>query len=495
MSVSLELAKHQLCEPPPLPAKIMRQPPVRIDTLLTKEEFLALIAHMANGNPRSHFLTIYRDDDGEARFARAKGHKNLHAQASWTYDSVAGRAKSNSSMGLYPKNPKNESTWGALDFDAHDGNDEVAKDRSIRAFSLLLEYRDRYLLLSASGRGYHVFIFAREPRPVAEWVHLLNDTAEIVGAPIEDGVCELYPNERTERQTTGHGIRVPGAINPVTNKPELILADTIKPLIDQLTHAQKGQKPPSLISETDLPKQLIRDKETVSSSYNQEHVCFASGTTSKLIENILAKFAIKTKSTRSKTLTTMIGELLHKFGRQLSEKIVQRHYERYQENVTTPLKAHMEEFNAAWDRFRRQEKQKLSAKERAILGQLRSEPLQEAFFLLRSFASHAAGADFPVAQLSLADRLTVTQPGAFYIIARLEELGAIEKTANAVTNSKAARYKWICQLSTLANGSNGAEQWTKKFPGPSQASKWSRVGSTVVKRKMNCSRNAPQEAG
>ena len=158
MSVSLELAKHQLCEPPPLPAKIMRQPPVRIDTLLTKEEFLALIAHMANGNPRSHFLTIYRDDDGEARFARAKGHKNLHAQASWTYDSVAGRAKSNSSMGLYPKNPKNESTWGALDFDAHDGNDEVAKDRSIRAFSLLLEYRDRYLLLSASGRGYHVFI-------------------------------------------------------------------------------------------------------------------------------------------------------------------------------------------------------------------------------------------------------------------------------------------------------------------------------------------------
>ena len=144
MSVSLELAKHQLCEPPPLPAKIMRQPPVRIDTLLTKEEFLALIAHMANGNPRSHFLTIYRDDDGEARFARAKGHKNLHAQASWTYDSVAGRAKSNSSMGLYPKNPKNESTWGALDFDAHDGNDEVAKDRSIRAFSLLLEYRDRY---------------------------------------------------------------------------------------------------------------------------------------------------------------------------------------------------------------------------------------------------------------------------------------------------------------------------------------------------------------
>jgi hypothetical protein len=94
--------------------------------------------------------------------------------------------------------------------------------------------------MSASGRGYHVFIFAREPRPVAEWVHLLTDTAEIVGAPIEDGVCELYPNERTEKQATGHGIRVPGAINPVTNKPELILADTIKPLVEQLIEAQKS---------------------------------------------------------------------------------------------------------------------------------------------------------------------------------------------------------------------------------------------------------------
>lgn len=105
----------------------------------------------------------------------------------------------------------------------------------------------------------------------------------------------------------------------------------------------------------------------------------------------------------------------------------------------------MREFSSAWERFRKQEIQKFTSKERAIFEQLLSESLQEAFLLLRSFSSHAKGADFPVAQLSLADRLTVTQPGAFYIIARLTELGAIKKTANAVTNSKAARYKWICQ--------------------------------------------------
>ena len=89
-------------------------------------------------------------------------------------------------MGLYPKNKVNESTWGALDFDAHEhGQDELAKNRAIRAFTLMLEYRDRYLILSASGRGYHVFILANEPRPVAEWTNLLKDTCESIDAPIQ----------------------------------------------------------------------------------------------------------------------------------------------------------------------------------------------------------------------------------------------------------------------------------------------------------------------
>ena len=63
-----------------LPAKITRQPPVTIDALLTKAEFLSLVEHMTNGNPLSHFLTIWRDDDGSARFAKAKPHKRVTNQ-------------------------------------------------------------------------------------------------------------------------------------------------------------------------------------------------------------------------------------------------------------------------------------------------------------------------------------------------------------------------------------------------------------------------------
>src|SRR5215472_8332744 len=115
-------------------------------------------------------------------------------------------------MGLYPKNENNESTWGALDFDAHDpARHHVAEGYAVRAFTLLLEYADRYLILSASGRGYHVFILANEPRPVAEWVKLLKDTADIVEAPIQDSVCEMLPSQTTAKQEVGLGIRIPGS--------------------------------------------------------------------------------------------------------------------------------------------------------------------------------------------------------------------------------------------------------------------------------------------
>ena len=142
-----------------LPAKVTRRRPVTIDTLLTKNEFVMLVAYMANDNPISHFLVAYTDDDGKPQYSKAYRHRRTDVHVGWTYDTITGKAKRKTSMGLYPKNKANESTWGALDFDAHEhGQNELAKNRAIRAFTLMLEYRDRFLILSASGRGYKVFI-------------------------------------------------------------------------------------------------------------------------------------------------------------------------------------------------------------------------------------------------------------------------------------------------------------------------------------------------
>jgi len=408
-----------------LPAKITRQPPVTINTFLTKQEFVSLVEHMCNGNPVSHFLTIWRDDDGSARFAKAKAHKRADTHASWAWDTIIGKSERKTSMGLYPKNQDNESTWGALDFDAHSGDDELAKTRSIRAFSLLLEYRDRYLILSASGRGYHVFIFAREPRPVSEWTHLLKDTCESVGAPIQDGICEMFPNERTEKQEVGRAIRVPGSFNPSTGEVELIIADTIRPLLDHLASKEKPPKTPLLKVKTYYLRNLLENKEADNSSYSINGFCSAS--TERLIEAILVKHPVKTKSTRNGVLLKLAGELFHKFGRQLSERIVRQHYDLHKNNVTTPLRDHMREFAAAWNSFLSKAIKSLSPSEREKFDQLQTEPQREGFMLIRSFSNLVNGGDFPVSQLSLADRLSLTQPGAGCVISKLIEVRAIGK--------------------------------------------------------------------
>ena len=346
-------------------------------------------------------------------------------------------------MGLYPKNQANQSTWGALDFDAHSGDDELAKSRSIRAFSLLLEYRDRYLLLSASGRGYHLFIFAREPRPVAEWVGLLQGTCEAIGTPIQDGVTEIFPSERTENQDVGRGIRVPGSLNPSTGKAELIIADTIRPLLDHLASAKKSSKTPLLkvrrIYMPNLSENIEADNFSCSTNG------FSSPSTKRLIDQIIIKYPIEAKSTRHGILMKLVGELFHKFGRELSEQIIRQHYELNEKKVSTPLKEHLREFAGAWDSFLSNAIKSLSASERRIFDQLNTGPQQEAFMLIRSFASLAKGNDFPVAQSSLADRLTITQPGAGCVISKLIDPGvrAIAKTMDACVNSKSARYRWI----------------------------------------------------
>src|SRR5947208_3392214 len=303
-----------------LPAKVIRQPPVTINTLLTKDEFVLVVKHMINGNPVSHFLTVWRSDDGVANYAKAKSHRQAETHAGWTYDTITGRASRKTSMGLYPKNKANESTWGALDFDAHEhGQDELAKNRAIRAFTLMLEYRDRYLILSASGRGYHVFILANEPRPVAEWSHLLKDTCESIDAPIQDGVCEVFPNDRTANQEVGRAIRVPGSLNPTTGEIELILADTIRPLLDHLKRHEKAANSATLTSNSLGPRRLVRDKEVNNYSYQQKG-CFASFSTQRLIDEVLAKCPVTQRGTRNAVLAKLTGQLYHKFGFQLSER-------------------------------------------------------------------------------------------------------------------------------------------------------------------------------
>ena len=248
------------------------------------------------------------------------------------------------------------------------------------------------MLLSASGRGYHVFVFAREPRPVAEWVRLLKDTCELVGAPIQDGVCEIFPNERTEKQEVGRAIRVPGSFNPSTSEVELILADTIRALLDHLALKQKLSKPPLLKVRPFYHGNLSENKEADNSSYSTGGFCSAS--THKLIERVIAKYPIRAKSTRNGVLLKLAGELFHKFGHELSERIVRDHYEFHKKHVTTSLREHVREFLVAWDSFLRKAIKSLSASERRIFEQLQTKPQREGVLVDPIFCQSGEGQRF-----------------------------------------------------------------------------------------------------
>ena len=428
---------------PLLPAKVVRQSPVRIDTLLTKAQFVSLIRHMLNSNPVSHFLTVWRDENGDARFAKAKPNRDAETHAGWTYDTITEKAKRKTSMGLYPKNQDNESTWAALDFDAHDPTQrEDAELRAVRAFTLLLEYRDRYLILSASGRGYHVFIIAHEPRPITEWVRMLKNTAETVGAPIQDGVCEMFPGEKTANQEVGRALRVPGSLNPATGEVEKIMADTIQPLLDHLARQETAQN--GSTRERHLLRRgklsLVKEANSYFREQKQSQPCFFSASTDRLIAEVIAKYPITRKGTRNGILTKLVGELFRKFGYTLSEQIVRQHYCANDSNVRTGVAEHLREFRQAWESFRKKELARLSHSERERFDKLQTDAQREAFFLCRSFTKLKS--EFPLSQASLADRISVTRQGAGYVIDRLIELGVIKKTAEARPHTRSACYRW-----------------------------------------------------
>jgi hypothetical protein len=440
LTVVSQSASRKDASEPLLPAKVVRQAPVSIDTLMTKTQFVLLVNHMMNGNPVSHFLAVWRDQNGVARFAKAKPFRNAETHASWTYDTITGKAQRKASMGLYPKTKENESTWAALDFDAHDHTQrDLAEGRAIRAFTLLLEYRDRYLILSASGRGYHVFILAHEPRPVMEWVRMLKDTADSIGAPIQDGICEIFPSENTAEQEVGRAIRVPGSLNPATGEVEKIMAETIQPLLDRLKRQKITQNNANRERSSSRRGKLSLVKEANSYSYRQTHGFFAAST-QKLIENVLAKYPITRMGTRNGILVQLVGELFRKFGYALSEQIGRQHYSANEANVRTPLAEHLREFEHAWKSFVKKELARLSPSERERFDKLQTEPQREAFFLCRSFSK--LNSEFPLSRASLADRVSITPQGAGYVIDRLIELGAIKKTVDAKPHSKPACYGW-----------------------------------------------------
>src|SRR5262249_13031813 len=155
--------------------------------------FVLLCDFMRNDNPANEFLHVYSDSNGVPRFVKAKS-LQVEKRITWAWDTITGRAKHRVSVGFYPWNCHGESRWAAFDFDAHDGDATRARALAGAALHALQKYPQLYLILATSGsQGLHLFAVSEEFHPVAEWVRLLKQTADSIGAEIRSGFCEIFP--------------------------------------------------------------------------------------------------------------------------------------------------------------------------------------------------------------------------------------------------------------------------------------------------------------
>jgi hypothetical protein len=147
----------------------------------------------------------------------------------------------------------------------------------------------------------------------------------------------------------------------------------------------------------------------------------------------------------------LVGDLIHKFGREAAERIVEEHYRRNQDNVRSSLEEHRREFTTAWEGMRKKLVDSLSPAERQAFDALGSEHQREGFLIVRAFAgaaAHNGEKDFAIARASLADRLSITPPGAADVIQKLCELNVIAPTQPYVRHKKPARFCWMLPRSS-----------------------------------------------
>jgi hypothetical protein len=419
----------------------------RADVIWSEGDFKALCEHMLNENPLSHFLNVWIDAEGQARFTKAPLLHRADRRATWAWGTITGKAKAQTGIGFYPSNPEGQTRWAALDFDAHNGEHEQARKWSLEAFSLLLQNPQLHLILCTSGNGFHLFIVTRELQPLSAWIVLLKQLCELIGAPIADGSCEIFPNERAESQPVGKAIRAPGTWNPKTNTFSLIEAETVKPLLELLPRRWSS-------GVGKLHRALPRNDTEVSLHKRTDNYFLTqwSLSTKPEVEKILARYPVVQKGTRHSVLIQLVGHLTNKFGREAAQRIVEEHYRLNQENIRSPLEEHLREFDVAWSGMRKKLQAEFHPEERQKFDDFETENQREGFLIVRAFAGLAEQRkekDFQISRASLADRLSMTPPGAGKVILKLRKEAVIASTQPCVIHKESARYCWLLPRSKL----------------------------------------------
>jgi hypothetical protein len=395
------------------------------DEVWTQTEWEFLCRHLHNGNGDRQFVMAWRKD-GTKHYAKSSKVPVKRA-VSWAWRTIVDQVEPSKRVAFVPyaQNPEALSRWGCLDFDAHDGDHERARRYAFAAFQFLLN-SGLTVIFEHTGGGWHVWCIAQEFREARTWTLFLRGVAKAIEAPIQPGVCEIFPEDGKAK-----GVRAPGSWNPATDALNAIFWENTSPLIKSL-RSPIGEVKKS--SEGHFP-----DKE--SNSYGEVVPLYPAWDRSWK-----DSFRITRKSSRHQQLLGLAGEMFHQIGYGVACKIIEAHYREARVSMRASQQEHTAEFTAMWNGLKDTWFAGLNPTERENFDQLKSENERDGFRIFRSFqrkADEDGTRDFPIARDNFASRLGVTSKGGGWIRDRLVAAGVVERTAHYVQYRAAARYRWL----------------------------------------------------
>ena len=421
------------------PLAILSWQPQRADAVWTRGELTALYEHLHNGNGITHFVMAFRGADGCKKYVRSK-RLPVGRAISWAWSSILGTAKTKLAFVPYSTNDRQQSRWGDMDFDAHQGEADRARELALAAFRCFLNDPALSVILETSGGGgWHVWVISPDFHNTREWVRLLKSVAALIGAPIAGGVCEIFPPDSLPSRF-GKGMRAPGCWNPGTDTlSEIVWENTRTSLTSVLSGKSKNGTLNSNGLQVHFPdtekKAFFPSPSSSSSSIPIYHEL-----------ELLQHFGITEANSRNDKLTALTGAIFNQVGSAMAKQLVQAQFRHKTVSTEASESEHLASFESLWGGLVQRWRAGLSEDERELFAGLETENERDAFRIIRSFAVKAArdgAADFPIVRDNLAERLGITGNGAAWIREKFVRLGVIKKTANYVPNRFAARFKWL----------------------------------------------------
>jgi len=404
-----------------------------IDQLLTESETKILWRYLHNDNEPCNFIMGWRQPDGKKKYVKSK-QKRAETIIDWAWSSIGGNPKSNITFVPFAKNKAGFSRWGCFDFDAHDGNWERAYNFAVAARDLLLQQR-HVVILEDSGGGYHLWAISREFLAVRVWALLLKDIAQTIGAPLQSGICEIFPQD-SAGDGSGKGVRAPGTWNPHTDTVNHILSENVGPLLEALI--------PLSVNQSRSPSSHFTYTKRTNSFFNPSTT--EEGLYGLWKERWSLDFGIKLPATRHNQLAKLVGEMFRQVGHDMARRIAEAQFTDSTVKMAAAKSEHLAEFEGLWAGMDKIFTRELSDQEKEVLAVLTTDHERDAFRIIHSFARLAqenGHHDFPVVMRSLAQRICVTLPGACNLRDRLIAKGTFVRTRVYQANKSASYYCWL----------------------------------------------------